>query len=144
MQESEIARSRERSQNAENRRSLKNATKNHIDMKVKKVTTARKQAFNNSTLRQFSQFERVQMKTTMSDEMMKSKTVLAVHRADSASRRERGRARQRTRQETRTIISSGTTRSRTRTSSVERDLVDTLKQMMLNAKMLSIVFVSSS
>ncbi len=55
MQESKITRSRERSQNAENKKSLKNATKNYIDMKMKKVIV-KKQAFNNSTLRQFSQF----------------------------------------------------------------------------------------
>jgi hypothetical protein len=64
----------------------------HIDMKMKKII-AKKQAFNNSTLRQSSQFERVQMKTTMSNEMINSKTMLAVHRADSVSSRERDRER---------------------------------------------------
>jgi hypothetical protein len=76
MQESEIARSRDRSQKAENRKQ----SKNHTDMKMKKVISiAKEQTFNNSTLSQLSQFERVQMKTTMSDKMMNSKTVLAVH-----------------------------------------------------------------
>ncbi len=76
-----------------------NMKNHHTDMNVKKViVTAREQAFNNSTLRQPSQFERVQMKTTMSDEMMNSKTVLAVHRADSAPSRERGRERDRERE----------------------------------------------
>jgi predicted flavoprotein YhiN len=51
MQKSEIARSRDRSQKAENRKQLQNATKNHIDMKMKKVSsTAKKLTFENSTL----------------------------------------------------------------------------------------------
>jgi hypothetical protein len=88
MQESEIARSRDRFQKAEN----KEQSKNHIDMKMKKVIwIAKDQTFNNLTLLQFSQFERVQMKTTMSNKMMNSKTVLAVHRVDSASGRRRKR-----------------------------------------------------
>ncbi len=103
VQESDVIRSRERSSNAENRRwattTTTTETKNlHTDTKVKKIAvTARQQAFENSTVRQLSQFERVQMKTTMSDEMMNSKTVLAVHRADSASGRRRRRDRERER-----------------------------------------------
>jgi hypothetical protein len=57
-----------------------------------KISTARKQAFENSTLRQFSQFERVKMKTALSDEM-NSETALAVHRIDSVSDRRRDRER---------------------------------------------------
>ncbi len=67
-------------------------------MKMKMTTfTAREQAFNNSTLRESSQFERVQMKTTMSNKMMNLETALAVHRADSASDRRRERKRERSR-----------------------------------------------
>ncbi len=69
----------------------------HTDTEVRKITvTARQEAFEPSTLRQSSQFERVQMKTTMSDEM-NSETALAVHRVDSASGRRRGRERSRER-----------------------------------------------
>jgi hypothetical protein len=62
-------------------KAMKMKMKHHIDTKVMKMKriTAKEQAFENSTLRQFSQFERVQMKTIMSDEMIDSKTVLAVH-----------------------------------------------------------------
>ncbi len=103
VRESEMIRSRDRSSKAQNRRRVTKNVKNlHTDMKVKNhidmkkvVSTARQQAFENSTLRQPSQFERVLMKTTLSDEMMNSKTVLAVHRADSASSRRRGRGRRR-------------------------------------------------
>ncbi len=45
----------------------------------------------------FSQFERVQIETTMKDEMLDSKTAFAVHRVDSVSDRERGRERERKR-----------------------------------------------
>jgi hypothetical protein len=62
----------------------------------------------------------------------------------SLEQKTRQKTRQKARQKMKAIIISKTTRSRTKTSSVERDLIDTLKQMMLNAKMLSIVFVSSS
>jgi hypothetical protein len=74
------------------------AKKINIDTKVKKIiVTARQQAFENSTFRQLSQFEHVQMKTTTTDEMkmIDSATVLAVHRADSVSGRERDRKRER-------------------------------------------------
>jgi hypothetical protein len=108
VQESEIARSRDRSQNAKNRRreiKMMNHTdtqmKKVIDMqmKMKKVSAiARERAFENSTLRQFSRFERVLIKTTTSDKMMmNTKTTLAVHRADSAS--DRGRRQRRRRKE---------------------------------------------
>jgi hypothetical protein len=74
----------------------KNMKNLHIDTNVKKITvTAREQAFENSTLRMLSQFERVQMNTMMKDELMNSKTVLAVHRADSVSDKERERSRKR-------------------------------------------------
>jgi uncharacterized membrane protein len=76
------------------------AKKINTDTKVKKIiVTARQQAFENSILRQFSQFERVQMKTTTTDEMkmINSATVLAVHRADSALDRRRDRRRERAR-----------------------------------------------
>ncbi len=69
----------------------------HTDTKMKKIT-ANERAFENSTRRQFSQFERVQIKTTLSDETMNSKAVLAVHRADSVSNRERRRERRRDRE----------------------------------------------
>ncbi len=70
----------------------------HTDTKVKKITvTARQQAFEDLTSRQFSQLKRVQMKTTMSDKMMNSETVLAVSRAHSAPNRERARDRERER-----------------------------------------------
>ncbi len=76
VQEPDVMRSRERSSDAKNKRwatttTMKNhhidtkMKNHHIDMKMKKVT-AKKQTFNNSTLRQSSQFERVQIKTTMS------------------------------------------------------------------------------
>ncbi len=69
-------------------------------MKMKKISAIEKErAFENSTLRLFSRFERVQIKTTMSDEMMNTKTALAVHRADSVSDRERDRDRRRRRKE---------------------------------------------
>jgi hypothetical protein len=60
------------------------------------IFTAKEQAFENSTVRQFSQFERVQMKITLSDEM-NSETALAIHRVDSVSDRERDRRRDRRR-----------------------------------------------
>jgi hypothetical protein len=71
--------------------------KHHIDTKAIKIITAKERAFENSTLRALSQFERVQMKTITSNEMMNSETVLAVHRADSVSNRERRRDRNRER-----------------------------------------------
>jgi ribosomal protein L12E/L44/L45/RPP1/RPP2 len=97
-----MIRSRDRSFEAKNRRrATENVKKmkHHIDTKVTKrlmkrftaTATAKEQAFENFTLRQFSRFERVQMKTIMSDEMMNSTAVLAVHRADSVSNRERER-----------------------------------------------------
>jgi hypothetical protein len=74
-------------------------------MNVKEVSTARERAFENSTLRQSSRFERVLIETITSDEMMNMKTTLAVHRADSVSgrrrRRERKRERERKRREER-------------------------------------------
>ncbi len=118
VQESEIARPRDRSQSAENRRQemkmnhTDTQMKNHTDtqrkkvidtqMKMKKVSaTARERAFENSTLRQLSRFERVLIETTTSDEMMNTKTALAVHRADLASGRGRRRGREREKRERR-------------------------------------------
>jgi hypothetical protein len=106
VQESEIARSRDRSQSAKNRRQEMKMT-NHIDtqmkkiidtqMNVKEVSTAKERAFENSTLRQLSRFERVLIETITSDEIMNPKTTLAVHRANSVSDRERERERRRKR-----------------------------------------------
>ncbi len=95
IQYSKIIKSRDRSCDAENRR--RNNMKNlHIDTKVKKIiVTARKRAFENFTLRESSQFERVQIKTTASNQMINSKTVLIVHRADSILNRRRKRDRDR-------------------------------------------------
>jgi hypothetical protein len=104
VRESEMIKSRDRSSKAENRRRLTKNVKNlyidlkmksYIDMKMKQVTSiAKKRAFENSTLRQFSQFERVQMKTMMLNEM-NSKTTFVVHRADSISSRRRRRNKER-------------------------------------------------
>ncbi len=92
MQESEIARPRERSQRAENRRQVKNE---NVKMKNEMINR-RKQAFQDFTTRESSQFERVQMKmAAIHDEMMNSNAALAVHRADSAPGRGRGRGRER-------------------------------------------------
>jgi hypothetical protein len=87
-----------KNQNMKNQNMKNQNMKNlHIDTKVREITvTARQEAFEQSTLRQSSQFERVQMKTTMSNEM-NSETALAVHRVDSASDRKRGRRRGRER-----------------------------------------------
>ncbi len=108
MQEPEIARPRDRSQSAENRRQEMKIM-NHTDTQMKKiidtqmnvkevVSTARERAFENSTLRQSSRFERVLIETTTSDEMMNMKTTLAVYRANPASGRKRGRRRERERE----------------------------------------------
>ncbi len=70
----------------------------HTDTQVKKMkmsATAKERAFENSTLRQLSRFECVQMKTTLSNEMIDSKTTRTVHRVDPASGRGRGRERKR-------------------------------------------------
>jgi hypothetical protein len=92
MQESEIARSRDRSQKAENRKQSKNAK--NVKMKNVEMLNRRKQAFQDSKTRESSRFERVEMKMTIRhDEMIDSKIKHAVHRADSASDRERGRGR---------------------------------------------------
>jgi hypothetical protein len=81
VQESEIARFRDRSQKAENRRQLKNAK--NVKMKNVEMLNKRKQAFQDSTAREFSRFERVEMKmTTRHDEMIDLKIEHAVHRAD--------------------------------------------------------------
>jgi hypothetical protein len=93
VRESEMIRSRDRSSRAKNRRWNVENVKNHIEMKMNVIFIAKEETFNNSILRQLSQFERVQMKTTMSDEIVNSKTVLAVHRADSVSSKERDRRR---------------------------------------------------
>ncbi len=107
MQESEIARSRDHSQDAENkRRQLKNAKNvnikmKNVKMKMKNVEmfNRREQAFQDSTARELSQFERVEMKmTTIHDEMIDSEIEHAVHRADSVSDRKRGRERERRRE----------------------------------------------
>ncbi len=73
---------------------------NHTDtqMKKKEVSTAKERAFENSTLRQLSRFERVLIETITSDEMMNMKMTLAVHRADSVSDREREREQRRKRE----------------------------------------------
>jgi hypothetical protein len=97
IQESEMIRSRGRFSRAENRRRATENVKmnHHIDTKVKRIT-AKEQAFENSTLRALSQFERVQIEMTfIHDEMIDSTAELAVHRADSVSSRERGRGRER-------------------------------------------------
>ncbi len=60
---------------------------------MKIASTARKQAFNNSTLREFSSLKRVQMKTTTSNKIVNAKTTLAIHRVDSVSGRRRDRER---------------------------------------------------
>ncbi len=108
VQESEIARPRDRFQNAENRRQemkmmsfntdtqMKNTQMKNTQMK-KISATAKERAFENSTLRQFSQFERVLIETTTSNEM-NTKTALTVHRADSVSDRKRDRKRERERE----------------------------------------------
>ncbi len=95
IQDSNIIRSRDRSSETKNRR-RKNL---HTDTKVENVViTAREQAFENFTLRESSQIERVQMKMiTIHDEAMNSKTELAVHRVNSVSDRERERERDRER-----------------------------------------------
>ncbi len=103
-----MIRPRGRPSGAENRRRLtKNVKdlhtdlkmKGHTDMKMEEVTsTARERAFENSTLRQLSQFERVQVKTMMPDEV-NPETALAVHRADPAPDRGRRRGRGRGRGE---------------------------------------------
>ncbi len=91
MQDSEIARSRERSQKAKNRRQVKNE---NVKMK-NEMLNKRKQAFQDFTTRESSHFERVQIKmTTIHDEMINSNAALAVHRADSVSDRERRRDRE--------------------------------------------------
>jgi hypothetical protein len=97
MQESEIARSRERSQRAKNKRQVKNAKKNE---NVKnEMLNRRKQAFQDFTTRESSQFKRVEMKmTAIHDEMMNSKTAFAVHQVHSVSERERDRERERERE----------------------------------------------
>ncbi len=89
IQNSKMIKSRDRSSRAKNRRQKRNL---HIDTKVKTVI-ARKRAFKNSTLRQLSQFERLQIKATMSN-AMNSKTTLVVHRADSVSDRKRDKERE--------------------------------------------------
>ncbi len=71
--------------------------KNHIEMKMKITSTAREQTLNNSTLRESLQFERLQMKTTINDEMIDSETTLVVHQADSVSDKRRDRRRNRER-----------------------------------------------
>jgi hypothetical protein len=95
MQESEIARPRDRSQRTENRRQQPKNAKN-VKMKNVEMLNRREQAFQDSTARESSRFERVEMKmTTRHDEMIDSKIEHAVHRADSASDRERERERKR-------------------------------------------------
>jgi hypothetical protein len=71
----------------------------HIDTKVKTII-ARERAFENSTLRQLSQFERLQMKTAMSNEM-NSKATLVVHQADSVSDKRRDKKRDKERERSR-------------------------------------------
>ncbi len=112
IQEFEMIRSRDRSSKAKNRRRTTKNVKmkhhidtkmmkmnHHIDTKVKmKKIIAKKQTFENSTLRAFSQFKRVQIEMIfIHDEMMNSTAKLVVHRADSASNRKRRRDRKRER-----------------------------------------------
>jgi hypothetical protein len=61
----------------------------------------RNRAFEIFTLREFSQFERVQIETITSDEMMNSETAFVVHRADSVSDKERDKERSRERKRAR-------------------------------------------
>jgi UDP-N-acetylglucosamine pyrophosphorylase len=75
---------------------MKNTQMKNTQMK-KISATAKERAFENSTLRQFSQFERVLIETTTSNEM-NTKTALTVHRADSVSDRKRDRKRERERE----------------------------------------------
>jgi zinc finger CCCH domain-containing protein 13 len=75
IRDSVIIRTRERSQNFENRR---------------------QRVFEASTLRESFLFERVETKTTdLQEEKIASKMKHAIQRADPASRRERGRERER-------------------------------------------------
>jgi hypothetical protein len=91
----------------------------HIDTKMKKTTTARQQVFENSILRELSRFERVQIETTMSNEMINSKTVLAVHRADSVSSRIRRRDRERDKERERSSVRKRRNREREQAVSKE-------------------------
>ncbi len=68
MKESDITRSRERSQEAENRRT---------------------QVFEASTARESSQFERVVIKTASDNENISATVKQVIHQANSASRRDR-------------------------------------------------------
>ncbi len=71
----------------------------NIDTQMKKISaTAKERAFKNSTRRQSSRFKRMLKETTMSDEMMNTKTAFAFHRIDSVSDRERDRERERERE----------------------------------------------
>ncbi len=97
MQESEIAKSRDRFQKAENRKQSKNAK--NVKMKNVEMFNKKKQAFQDSTTRKFFQFERVEMKMMIKhDEMINSKIKHAIHRADSISDRRRKRRRKRKRE----------------------------------------------
>ncbi len=97
VQESEIARSRDRSQKAENRRQSKNAK--NVKMKNVEMLNKREHAFQDSTARKFFRFERVEIKmTTRHDEMIDSKIKHVVHRADLISDRRRRRERKRERE----------------------------------------------
>jgi hypothetical protein len=80
VQNSEVKRSRDRSQKAKNRREKR-----------------REQAFENFIARQFSQFEHVKMKTALNDQDVLLKMQRAVNQTDSASDRDRERDRERER-----------------------------------------------
>jgi hypothetical protein len=98
VQESEIARSRDCSRRAKNRRQSKNAK--NIKMTNVEILNKKEQAFQDSTAREFSRFERVEIKMTIKhDEMIDSKIEHAIHRVDSVSDRERDRERRRRREQ---------------------------------------------
>jgi hypothetical protein len=108
MQESEIAKSRDRSSRIENRRLVKNVKTININKNAKNVKNEnemlnkKKQAFQNSTTKEFSQFKRVEIEMTIIHEnTMNSKTTLVVHRADSVSNRRRDRKRDKRRKRSR-------------------------------------------
>ncbi len=83
IEESLIARSRDRSQNAKN-------------------INRRQAVFETSINREFFQFERVKMKTALNNQQeMTSKIKNVIHRADSVSKRERERERARKRRRAR-------------------------------------------
>jgi hypothetical protein len=63
---------------------------------MKKIIT-KQQTFDNSILRASSQFEHVQIKTTLKNKIIDSNTTLVVHRVDFVSSEKRNRKRERKR-----------------------------------------------